>query len=177
MERPELCAVVIHKGAFGNRRAVRVTPQHGLVIETDVGPRFVRAKHIAELLGGQSGRIDRKTFVVTYVHVIFDRDALVIAEGAVCESFCPGPMTLGELLALFPELAETWAAGRSGAKTYAGPALGYLSRDAARAAFGVGAGRPVPARVASRVAIHREIALIWVQRAAGRASGFPGGQG
>ncbi|MCB1335939.1 MAG: Hint domain-containing protein [Maritimibacter sp.] len=150
MAHPELRPVVIRKGAFGNRRRMRVSPQHGLLLATDAGPRLVRARHVAEVLGGGYGRIDRKVFGVTYVHVMFDRHELVFAEGAVTESFYPGPMALrgvdraalGELLALFPELAETWAGVRPASASYDRPALGYLDRGAAQVALAAWARRP-----------------------------------
>lgn len=132
--QPELKPVVIRKGAFGNDRKMLVSPQHGFVMKTDTGERLIRAKHAAELYGGQIARIDRNCEQVTYVHIMFDRHEIVFAEGARTEAFYPGPQALksidreamAELLTLFPELAHV-AFGEDGAAgRYGPPARDYL---------------------------------------------------
>ncbi|WP_420397174.1 choice-of-anchor L domain-containing protein [Nioella sp.] len=132
--QPELKPVLIRKGAFGNDRKMLVSPQHGFVMKTDSGERLIRAKHAAELYGGQIARIDRKCEQVTYVHIMFDRHEIVFAEGARTEAFYPGPQALksidreamAELLTLFPELAHV-AFGEDGAAgRYGPPARDYL---------------------------------------------------
>ncbi|WP_127561718.1 choice-of-anchor L domain-containing protein [Nioella ostreopsis] len=133
-EQPELKPIVIRKGAFGNDRKMLVSPQHGFVMKTDSGERLIRAKHAAELYGGQIARIDRNCEQVTYVHIMFDRHEIVFAEGARTEAFYPGPQALksidreamAELLTLFPELAHV-AFGEDGAASRFGPpARDYL---------------------------------------------------
>ena len=132
--QPELKPVVIRKGAFGNARKMRVSPQHGFVMKTDTGERLIRAKHAAELYGGQIARLDKACEEVTYVHIMFDRHEIVFAEGARTEAFYPGPQALKsidrgamtELLTLFPELARV-AFGEAGcADSYGPPARDYL---------------------------------------------------
>ena len=132
--RPELNPVVIRKGAFGNVRKMRVSPQHGFVMKTDTGERLIRAKHAAELFGGQVARIDRNCTGVTYIHIMFDRHEIVFADGARTEAFYPGPQALTsvdraamvELLTLFPDLAQVAFGEGTPAACYGPPARDYL---------------------------------------------------
>jgi Ca2+-binding RTX toxin-like protein len=133
-ENPNLKPVVIRKGAFGNARKMIVSPQHGFVMKTDTGERLIRAKHAADLFGGQIARLDKDCEDVTYVHIMFEQHEIVFAEGALTEAFYPGPQALksidraamAELLTLFPELAHV-AYGEDGcADRYGPPARDYL---------------------------------------------------
>jgi len=133
-ERPELTPYVIRKHAFGNARKMRVSPQHGFVMQTDAGERLIRAKHAAELFGGEIARRDKACEAVTYIHILFDRHEIIFAEGARTEAFYPGPQALrsidraaaAELLALFPELARVALGGAPCADGYGPPARAYL---------------------------------------------------
>ncbi len=131
---PQLKPVVIRKGAFGNTCKMLVSPQHGFLMKTDTGERLIRAKHAAELYGGQIARLDRNCTGVTYIHILFDRHELVFADGAATEAFYPGPQALKsldrealiELLTLFPELSEmVFGEGRR-PDGYGPPARDYL---------------------------------------------------
>ena len=139
--RPELKPYVIRKHAFGNARKMVVSPQHGFVMQTDTGERLIRAKHAAELFGGQIARRDKACEAVTYIHILFDRHEIVFAEGARTEAFYPGPQALKsidreaamELLTLFPELAKVVFGDAPCAKGYGPPARAYLKGREIRA--------------------------------------------
>ena len=69
---------------------------------------LVRALHLTCLPGVEAIRVAQ----VTYLHMMFDRHEVVLADGAWSESFQPGERTLGglgqderdELFKIFPEL-------------------------------------------------------------------------
>jgi len=109
--------VEIRAGTLGDHGTLRLSPCHRVLVS---GPRaellfgeaevLVKAKHLVDghavrpVEGGE----------VTYVHLLFDRHEVVHAEGLPCESYHPGPETLGsfdadaqdELFRLFPALRE-----------------------------------------------------------------------
>jgi len=106
--------VVFRPGAIGNKRELRVSPQHRILVQGWQAELYfggdgvlVPAKHL----------IDGKLVVqevgetVTYFHMLFDRHEIVISDGVLSESFFPGDQALlqdrsvrAELLELFPEL-------------------------------------------------------------------------
>lgn len=114
-----LCPVLIRAGALGPGMPERdqlVSRQHRMLI---AGPR-------AELLFGEPevlvaatnlvglpGITECGPMPVTYLHFLFDRHEILMADGAWSESFQPGGRTLAgfddrqrdEVLLLFPELA------------------------------------------------------------------------
>lgn len=109
-------AVSIPAGTFGDHGALRVSPQHRLLMSgwqaelyCGEGEVLVKAAHLvrAGLL-----RQDHSGCPVTYYHLLFDQHEIVNAEGLWSESYFPGPQTLGshdegalaEVFALFPEL-------------------------------------------------------------------------
>ena len=110
-----LAPINFSRGVMGNHRDLLVSPQHRMLVQ---GYR-------AELLFGESEvLVPAKSLVndfnvtthyggmVTYVHMLFDRHEMVIANGAPSESFYPGEQGLEtltdpareELFRLFPEL-------------------------------------------------------------------------
>lgn len=113
--------VEIRAGTLGAHDTLRVSPNHRVLIE---GARaellfgeaevLVKAKHLVDGLavrqveGGE----------VTYLHLLFDRHEVVMANGLAVESYLPGPATLpgydpeaqAEVLRLFPALAADPAA-------------------------------------------------------------------
>lgn len=112
---------------LGNRRELRVSPQHRLLVRdprleciAGLGEGLVAAKH---LIDGKTVR-RRPGGLVTYVHFYFDQHQIVFAEGALAESFLPEPMALaglpaearGEFLALFPQFAAPSGAGKCPAR-------------------------------------------------------------
>ena len=110
-----LAPVVIRKGAMGNERDLRVSPQHRML---------VRGWHVELMFGQKEALVPAKALIndetvfpleggtVDYFHMMFDRHELVYAEGVPSESFHPGHVGLGsfaedtreEILSLFPEL-------------------------------------------------------------------------
>ena len=137
-EHPNLRPVILRKGAFGNARKMRVSPQHGMVIQSDNGEQLIRAKHVAENFGGKFARVDKHCEGITYIHIMFDRHELIFAEGALSEAFYPGPIALGslnkqardELFVLFPELSSVWKELGEPSEYFGHPARSYMRRKA-----------------------------------------------
>ena len=107
--------VVIGRGALGNDRDLRVSPQHRMLL---TGWRAELFFGKAEVLCAAKALINGETIYreaggeVTYVHLLFDQHELIRANGAWSESFHPGDWMLGamdaatraEIVGLFPEL-------------------------------------------------------------------------
>ena len=118
---PKLKPVRIGAGALGEglpERDLLVSQQHRILVRSAVAREMfgadevlVAAKHLLAVPGIE---IAEDVDQVTYVHFLFDRHQLVIAEGAVTESMFTGPMALkavteearAEILTIFPQLAE-----------------------------------------------------------------------
>ncbi len=115
--RPELRPVHFAKGAVGNAHAMRLSPQHRVLIqgwraellygESEV---LVPAK---ALINGRTVQVLEQVRPVQYHHLLFDRHQLLVSDGAITESLFPGGRIargaelhgLRELAALFgPEL-------------------------------------------------------------------------
>lgn len=117
-----LAPVCIRAGAFGNHRKLLVSPQHRILVRDG----------LAELMFGEvEVLVAAKDLVndhsvrrvqggdVEYIHLLFDRHQIVLAEGLASESFHPGPQVLGdfpqetvqELTGLFPELDPVTGSG------------------------------------------------------------------
>lgn len=115
--RGDLAPIMIRKGALGNRRDLRVSPQHRMLLrgwqasllfgEDEV---LVPAKSLLNdhnILREEGGEVE-------YFHILFDRHEILWAEGALSESFHPGQQgwkaldqpTRTEILHLFPQLAD-----------------------------------------------------------------------
>lgn len=130
---PHLRPIRIAPGAFGNDRALTVSPQHGMLLTAPggQGTRLVRAKHLADMKGGQA-RVMHGARHATYVHLMCETHQVVISNGIPSESFYPGPQALAmlhipelcELLTLFPDL-------RQGALTAIGPTARPVLRRSA----------------------------------------------
>ena len=101
---------------LGNRTALRVSPQHRILVRDSalrlshgVDEMLIAARHLID------GRFVRQVEggSIEYVHLMFDRHAIIFAEGLESESFHPGemgyqaldPAARAELFSLFPELA------------------------------------------------------------------------
>ncbi|UWQ06186.1 Hint domain-containing protein [Aliiroseovarius crassostreae] len=111
----DLAPVRFAKGAFGNSRALLVSPQHRMLYRGadanllfDQSEVMIPAKHLIN--GRTICQEDRHE--VTYYHLLFDQHEVVYCEGAASESFHPGhqglaaisPAAREELFTLFPEL-------------------------------------------------------------------------
>ena len=117
---PQLQPILIRQGALGSGLPLadmKVSRQHRMLVS---GPRaellfgtdevLVRATHLTCLPGVVAVAVPE----VTYLHVLFDRHEVIMADGAWSESFQPGDRTMGgmdhdqreELLKIFPQLTD-----------------------------------------------------------------------
>ena len=115
---PHLKPVLIQKGALGNglpERSMMVSPNHRMLVANDRTSLYfeehevlVSAKHLVN----NRGVHEVESMGTTYIHFLFDRHEVVLANGAWTESFQPGDYTLKgmgnaqrtEIFDLFPEL-------------------------------------------------------------------------
>ncbi|KUF10603.1 Hint domain-containing protein [Pseudoponticoccus marisrubri] len=118
----DFAPVQISAGAMGDHDALRVSPQHRILVQDVMAhllfedPEVLAAAR--HLVNGQSIRVVEGG-QVTYVHLLFDRHEIIRANGLLSESFLPGPQTasvfaretLEEIVALFPELDPATGAG------------------------------------------------------------------
>lgn len=110
----DFAPIVFKPGALGNSRAMRVSPQHRILVQGWQAELFfgqseilVPAKHLVDdklICRDPGGR-------VVYYHVMFDQHEVVFSDGVPTESFFPGDQIMlqdravrAELVALFPEL-------------------------------------------------------------------------
>ena len=126
LANPHLKPVMIRQGSLGNglpERDMLVSPNHRMLVANDRTALYfdehevlVSAKHLVAAKG-----IDTVDAVgTTYIHFMFDRHEVVLANGAWTESFQPGDYTLqgmgnaqrNEIFDLFPDLKTE--AGRQG---------------------------------------------------------------
>lgn len=119
-----LAPVRFAAGAIGNRREIRLSPQHRVLMQTGwaellfgEGEVLVAAK---DLVNGDTITVQNGG-EVEYVHILFERHQIVFSEGIETESFRPGPQAvkafdrqvLAEICTLFPELDPETGAGYS----------------------------------------------------------------
>ncbi len=111
----KLAPIVIEAGVLGNTRTLRVSPCHRMLItgakaqllfgESEV---LVAAKHLV----GWDGIYVERTKTVEYFHIMFESHQIIMAEGAMTESFFPGDACMNsmaieakeEIFTIFPEL-------------------------------------------------------------------------
>lgn len=92
--RPDWKPVHFPPGAIGNRRALRLSPQHAVQMCDGAGRKLlVRAKHLAECGFGRA-RIAQGARALRYCHILLETHAVICAEGAPAESLYPGPQAL-----------------------------------------------------------------------------------
>lgn len=115
---PHLKPVLIKQGSLGDglpERDMMVSPNHRMLVANDRTQLYfddhevlVSAKHLVSSQGVR--QVD--AISTTYLHFMFDRHEVVLANGAWTESFQPGDYTLrgmgnaqrSEIFELFPEL-------------------------------------------------------------------------
>ena len=125
----ELRPVRLRAGAIGNDQDLWVSQQHAFL----VGTYLVRAKHIAEFCGPTVARIDETVTQITYHHVFLqDGHGTLIADGAISESFWPGPTALNalgaeSLLKLVAAAPTAFGDAGSHRLTYPGPCFPYAT--------------------------------------------------
>ena len=132
----DFAAVSIPAGTFGPHGALRVSPQHRLLIRGWQAELYCGAEEVLVKAGHlvRAGllRQDHSGVPVTYCHLLFDHHEIINAEGLWSESYLPGPATLAshddatqaELFALFPGL-------EGDATTYGPPARPQADAKAA----------------------------------------------
>ncbi|MFC3119319.1 Hint domain-containing protein [Jhaorihella thermophila] len=112
--RGDFAPIRFRKGAIGNRRDLRVSPQHRMLVTGwraellfDEAEILVAARH---LVNGDTIHPD-PCGDIEYIHLMFDRHEVIFAEGVPTESFHPGDYVMAqdralmaELTTLFPEL-------------------------------------------------------------------------
>lgn len=112
--RSKFAPVRIRKGALGNTRDLRVSPQHRMLVSDWRAQYFLGEETVfcpaVQLINGDTIHCD-PCDQVTYVHLMFDQHEVIYAEGAESESFLVGDMhcaegsaTRREILEIFPEL-------------------------------------------------------------------------
>lgn len=110
-----LAPVRFSRGIFGNHRDLLVSPQHRMLVNGPEAQRLFGQREVlvpARALVNDFTITTEFTGMVTYLHMLFDRHEVVIANGAPSESFYPGDEALSalaapardELFRLFPEL-------------------------------------------------------------------------
>jgi hypothetical protein len=117
LARPALRPVRFETGTIGNTRPLLVSPQHRMLLNDWRAQVYFGED---EVLVAAKAMVNGKTIrqvipegVTTFCHLLFDRHEVILAEGALSESFHPGEIGLGaldeaqrrEIEALFPTLA------------------------------------------------------------------------
>lgn len=96
MNAPNLRPVVLAPALTGGFQPLRVSPQHGILLNLGQNQRLYRAGHLSETKGGLA-RVAQGCRSVTYVHLMFERHQILFANGAAAESFYPGPQAIASL--------------------------------------------------------------------------------
>jgi len=118
LDAPHLKPVLIKAGCLGNglpERDMLVSPNHRMLVANERTALYfeehevlVAAKHLVDNRGVKTV----ETLGTSYIHFMFDRHEVVLANGSWTESFQPGDQTLGgmgnaqrgEIFEIFPEL-------------------------------------------------------------------------
>lgn len=119
--RPKLRPVRIAAGALGPgspSRTLRVSRQHRILLRSDQARRLFGTDEIlapaCQLTDLPGIEPDGELTDVTYHHLMFDAHEVLESDGALTESFYPGPQAmqamgpeaLAQIAAIFPELRE-----------------------------------------------------------------------
>ncbi len=88
LENPNLHPIRVKPFAFENSRALLVSPQHCLVLYSDDGPVFAKAKHVAQY--SDYAHVAHGRTSVEYYHLLLPKHAVICANGLWSESFYPG---------------------------------------------------------------------------------------
>jgi hypothetical protein len=115
--REDLRPVCLDCGTFGNAAPFVVSPRHRILLNDWRAQVYFGEDQllipVQALINGSTVRQILPDGGVTYLHLLFDRHEVIIAEGTLSESFHPGEAGLGaldpaqrqEIEALFPERA------------------------------------------------------------------------
>ncbi len=113
----DLAPILIRKGALGNDRDLRVSPQHRMLLQGWQAEMLFGEEEVlatAKSLVNDHSILRDEGGEVEYFHMLFDTHEIIYAAGAPSESFHPGEQgwkaldqaTRDEILTLFPELAD-----------------------------------------------------------------------
>ena len=113
----DLAPILIRKGALGNDRDLRVSPQHRMLLQGWQAEMLfgeVEVLATAKSLLNDHSILRDEGGAVEYFHMLFDTHEIIYAEGCPSESFHPGKQgwkaldqaTRDEILTLFPQLAD-----------------------------------------------------------------------
>lgn len=123
---PDLAPILIRKGALGADMPERdqlVSPNHRMLVTSDLAAVMFGEREVlvaAKFLAGLDGIVRVSGGPVSYIHIMFDRHEVILADGAWSESYQPGDYSLKgladdsrrEILTLYPELSSE--SGRTG---------------------------------------------------------------
>jgi len=101
--------ILIKTGALGNRRDLRVSPQHRMLLADWRAELFCGESEVlcaANRLVNDSSIIRDPCDEVEYFHLMFDRHEVIFAEGTPSESFLVGEYLCGDNSELLGELRE-----------------------------------------------------------------------
>lgn len=118
LQQPHLRPVLIKRGALGHglpERDMMVSPNHRMLVSSEKTQLYFEETEVlaaAKHMVGADGIHAVDPMQTTYIHFMFERHEVVLANGAWSESFQPGDYSLGgiadpqrdEILALFPDL-------------------------------------------------------------------------
>jgi len=130
---PHLSPILIKKGALGNglpERDMMVSPNHRMLVANEKTALYFEEREVlaaAKHLVDHRGILQAEVMTARYLHFMFDKHQVVLADGAWTESFQPGDLSMKavgnaqrtEITELFPELstAEGIQAYQSARKT------------------------------------------------------------
>ena len=128
IQQPNLRPVLIKRGALGQglpERDMMVSPNHRMLVSSEKTQLYFEETEVlaaAKHMVGADGIHAVDPMQTTYIHFMFERHEVVLANGAWSESFQPGDYALGgvadaqrdEILSLFPDLQT--AKGRAAYK-------------------------------------------------------------
>ena len=93
-QHPGLAPIWFAPGAIGNHAPLFLSAQHAVCVPGVVGA-LIRAQHVADYRGG--ALVAAGLAPVRYHHLMLARHDLLIANGAIVESFYPGPVAMAAL--------------------------------------------------------------------------------
>ncbi len=116
----EFAPIRIRKGALGNTRDLFVSPLHRMLVTDWRAEVLFGQKQVlvpAKKLVNDHNIVRVEVDIVHYVHILFDRHEIILAEDCPSESFYLSDLSLNtqdheqqdELLKLFPELCDRGA--------------------------------------------------------------------